>query len=322
MAGKSNNLVFQTYTDPHAYYHELVSPTKGHPVMVYNHATGLDTSLRHWHRSIELCCFINTPVRLWSNGTEYELEEDALIIVNSGDVHQIIPASNPEPHGVSLIFPYDFLLENNVDAQKITFTYKAGQRHDNQLRQSLHRISELLESDIPYMQTLVNAEIYKVLYLLLSNYQGKESHDYGIPVYHMDRCKQMLSYIDNNYADKITLESLSEHFNLSVAYIARYFQKYLGVTFKSHLTGVRLQNAVQMLRAGDKSMIAVAMNCGFPDYRSFSNTFKKWFHTTPLRYLNELESGERDGEGELFRPELVFAQHIRSGYTTVQADDS
>lgn len=296
--------------EKHGYYHEIISPSKNFPIMVYNHATGVEFCAKHWHRSIEVCCFINTPVELWENGISHSLAPDSLIIVNSGDVHELTPHKNNDPHGVSLIFPYDFLLSYGADVRQLRFSSQTEMPHDNLLRNSLHHISELLETAEEYAHLKITAEIYNVLYLLMAHYQCQtDEATYG-STYHMDRFREILFYIDANYAQNITLQTLSDHMNLSVGYLSRCFQRYLGSTFKSHLTIVRLKHARLQLQMGDKNMLQIALDSGFPDYRSFVSSFRKWYGITPYQYARQYRQKDQGIGKVLTRPEMVFAKHI------------
>ncbi len=91
------------------YNHEIVLPTKKHPIMLYFHADGLGYVAHHWHRSLEICDYINTPCRLWYGGRVMDLMPDTPIIINSGDIHSLTPQNHGDPRGVSLIFPYEFM---------------------------------------------------------------------------------------------------------------------------------------------------------------------------------------------------------------------
>ena len=81
------------------YNHEIVLPTKKYPIMLYFHADGLGYVAHHWHRSLEICDYINTPCRLWYGGRVMDLMPDTPIIINSGDIHSLTPQNRSDPRG-------------------------------------------------------------------------------------------------------------------------------------------------------------------------------------------------------------------------------
>lgn len=294
------------------YYYENVSHSQKYPIMVYYHAkSGVEYCAKHWHRSLEICCFMSTPIKVWINGITKEYLADDLIIINYGDVHEMIPYVHENPRGVSLIFTYEFLVDNSIKPEDVRFVETAGKYWDNELRQSLHKIVDLSfqESTDAYYHLLVNGEIFRLLHILISHYCVKDAA-FQKSLSHLDRCKHILAYIDNNFSSNITLNSLANELGLSTGYLARYFNKYLGTTFKKHLTSVRAVKALDEIIRDDKNMLSIALENGFPDYRSFIKAFRKWYKLTPYQYRIAYYEKAKKGIIDHTRPELAFAKHI------------
>lgn len=302
----------QHWSENPKYYYEVVSRSKQFPIMVYFHArSGINYCAKHWHRSIELCCYMHSHVTVWNNGRTIEYPPDSLILFNYGDVHELIPRNLDNPLGVSLIFPYEFLIDYSIKPEDVRFTDSAGEYWDSELKNRMHTIVDLAstESTDPYYHLRVNSEIFQLLHILITHYRAKDTASQE-SLRHLDRCKQILAYIDNNFSSAVTLESLADELNLSVGYLARYFNKYLGTTFKQHLTSVRLQHALIEVLRDDKTMLDIAIECGFPDYRSFVAAFRRWYRNTPYQY-RMLQQERRSKQAiDHSRPELVFNQHI------------
>ena len=94
----------------------------------------------------------------------------------------------------------------------------------------------------------------------------------------------VLSYLDNHYAEKITLEDLSARFVYSREYIAKSFFKHYGVTITGYLKNVRIGHAKELLRFSDLSMEEIALRCGFTNGSYFSRAFKKSERMSPTEY--------------------------------------
>jgi AraC-like DNA-binding protein len=294
------------------YYFENVSHSQKYPIMVYYHAKGgVEYCAKHWHRSLEICCFMSTPIKVWINGITKEYSADDLIIINYGDVHEMIPYVHENPRGVSLIFTYEFLVDNSIKPEDVRFVETAGEYWDNELRQSLHKIVDLSfhETTDAYYHLLVNGEIFRLLHILITHYCVKDA-TFQKSLSHLDRCKQILAIIDNNFSRNITLKSLADELGLSVGYLARYFNKFLGTSFKKHLTSVRAVKALDEVIRDDKTMLSIALDNGFPDYRSFIKAFRKWYKVTPYQYRIAYYEKAKKGIIDHSRPELVFAKHI------------
>ena len=92
-------------------------------------------------------------------------------------------------------------------------------------------------------------------------------------------------FIDGHYGEKITIETVCRHFNVSQPYLSRVFKKYDSITFNDYLNRVRIQNACLLLsQRQDLLLSTVASLCGFTDQFYFSRVFKNETGLTPSEY--------------------------------------
>jgi two-component system response regulator YesN len=73
--------------------------------------------------------------------------------------------------------------------------------------------------------------------------------------------------------------------------LARKLKEETGQTFGSLLAQYRLQKAIEMLQAGTWKVYEIAEETGFGDYKNFSQVFKKYLHTTPKAFMQEITGG-------------------------------
>ena len=99
-----------------------------------------------------------------------------------------------------------------------------------------------------------------------------------------DMVRQIKFFITQNYASPVSLESISERFNISSAYISRLFHREYGVGFSEYLTAVRLEAAVTLLCDTSLQVAEVAQRCGFSDSGYFIKVFRRHFDATPGEY--------------------------------------
>ncbi len=92
-----------------------------------------------------------------------------------------------------------------------------------------------------------------------------------------------LSYINEHFREKISLEHLAKEMKCSVAYLSRVFKSHVGVTVYRHITDVRIGNAAAMLKNGS-SVTEACFDSGFNDCSNFIRTFKQVFGVTPKDY--------------------------------------
>ena len=98
---------------------------------------------------------------------------------------------------------------------------------------------------------------------------------------------KMITYIDDNYQQKIELEDIAKIGGYNVNYTSQFFKRQLGVSFLEYLLRMRLREATVRLANSDDAVAHIASSCGFADIKAFNVAFKKHFHTTPTEYRKQ-----------------------------------
>lgn len=97
-------------------------------------------------------------------------------------------------------------------------------------------------------------------------------------------CMDVKSYLDEHYAEKLTLEDLAGRFYMDKYYLAKCFKEEYGVTINQYLLQVRITKAKQMLRFTDEKIEVIGQECGIGEAAYFSRMFKKIEGISPSEY--------------------------------------
>jgi len=95
--------------------------------------------------------------------------------------------------------------------------------------------------------------------------------------------EEIVAYLDENYKDNISLDELSQMFDLNSFYIIRLFKSQMNLTPRSYLLNVKINRAKEFLKKG-YSIVDTALECGFFDQSHFHKNFLKIVATTPNEY--------------------------------------
>ena len=101
------------------------------------------------------------------------------------------------------------------------------------------------------------------------------------------RMNDVVNYINQHYAEPLSIEDLAKVASLSVSQFERRFRSVFQQTPSRFLIRYRLTRASQMLVHTDASLSEIAQCVGFYDHSHFSREFQKVFGSPPGRYRSE-----------------------------------
>jgi len=90
-----------------------------------------------------------------------------------------------------------------------------------------------------------------------------------------------VTYIEENYAQNLTLDSVSDALGISKSSINRICKKMKQKSFLEYLTEVRMEKAKILLNNPTNNMKTVALLCGYNSYDSFYHAFVKYYGFPP-----------------------------------------
>ena len=96
--------------------------------------------------------------------------------------------------------------------------------------------------------------------------------------------KEMISYIQENFTDEISLKEFGAQFHLSEKYVSRYFKEHFHITLSQYVNHLRLEHARQLLQETQLPVTEVALQSGYPNVSYFIRSFKKMYGVSPLKY--------------------------------------
>ena len=242
----------------------------------------------HWHPAPELIYSRNRELVVNIEGKKICLKPGGFVLVSSYALHSIHPKLGAERQDVmSIVFQSGYLermlpqlrsYKISQDAPKATDEAKAQIiRFCEQLRQQIEKQSDFFET---------NQILFSILQLIYTDFLDGMQKDDPKLLNSRTQMMKILDYVEKNYQQPLTTQSVASHFGYTREYFCRMFRRYGNYTFKQYLTDLRLNAVVEELRLSDKNIAKIAMAHGFPDEKGFYNAFKKKYGVTPMQYRN------------------------------------
>ena len=139
----------------------------------------------------------------------------------------------------------------------------------NELLYSIHRMT----SAVRYRDA-IKEQFFK-LFSQVMEYSDKQSKR---PI------RMAVQYIEKNYKNKISLNTVADEVELSPVYLSHIFKKETGENFIDYLNGYRIKAAKELLKETNMSVKEISWEVGFQDATYFSKLFKKIVGIKPAEY--------------------------------------
>lgn len=97
-------------------------------------------------------------------------------------------------------------------------------------------------------------------------------------------CGLIKRYLDSNYAENITLESLAALAHMNKYYLVHAFTKYTGLSPINYLNQKRIKAGGELLTGTNHSISQIASLAGFSSQSYFAQVFKKETGLSPVQY--------------------------------------
>lgn len=165
------------------------------------------------------------------------------------------------------------------------------------------------EEDCPVIPTGENYEVFNTLFrtiyeLLVSNEIGVEETCHYLMmsvlalVIKLDRAKlpdeknisqstlimQIRNYLDENYMNDLSLQSISNTFHISTYYLAHVFKEETGYSPMNYIIRRRIGEAQSLLITTKKTITEISTLVGFSNPNNFNIRFQKQVGLTPRQY--------------------------------------
>lgn len=94
-------------------------------------------------------------------------------------------------------------------------------------------------------------------------------------------------FIEEHFAERISVEHLAERIATSSRNFVRRFKKATNNTPIEYIQRVRIESAKKQLESSTLTVLQVMINSGYNDDKTFRNLFKRYAGITPLEYRNK-----------------------------------
>lgn len=251
--------------------------------------------LWHWHPEIELTCILSGAIEYHINNQSYILTKGEGMFGNSNTLHSGYMKDGQECAYLSITFHPRFLYgyENSILQTKYidyitsndSWSSLKFEKHVSWHQDILHQMQDIYHmshnkpADYEIQVHMILMQIFIKLYHYFSNLPEKLSH----PQKHLQRLRDIISFIQENYDQDISLDDVAAHVNICKSECCRFFKKHMDMTIFEYLLFLRVQNSLTFLKDGE-SITKTAGLVGFSSPAYYGQIFKRYMKCTPKEY--------------------------------------
>ena len=223
------------------------------------------------------------------DGQIHCVEEGDLVVLNPGVKHQAL-ACDPDNPATEFFVGFTDVQFGDWEPNRIPTPTGSPVIHTKgDLRQKLFKLCASMEvENSVYWQGkyfMLKAYLVQMLILIVRDQVDPVPAKAGFAFESVNRkyiVEQILSYFEDHYADKISLDQIAENMYLSPYYISKIFKAETGDAPIRHLINIRLERAKELLESGwGGSIQEAAQQVGYDDAYHFSKLFKKRYGVPP-----------------------------------------
>lgn len=261
----------------------------------------------HWHDQLELIYIDKGEFQVEIDMDKYMINEECICFINSEELHFI--KSNHPCRESAIVFDLKMLSFELFDSIQGTiiqpllngelkmphFIFK-NEKYGEEILKEYHeilkaykidgQISQKPEGNITknlYSQIKIKTSLLKILGMLYDNNLFIK-YNHNNKDYRVEYIKIVITYIQNNYSEKIHIKDLAKQINMNEQYFCRFFKKMLGKTPMEYVNEYRIKKAKELLRESDRQVMEICLECGFHNMGNFIKVFKRYEGTSPNKY--------------------------------------
>lgn len=246
----------------------------------------------HTHDFPEIGIILEGKGTYHLDGKYVPVQEGDVLIFNPGIGHESVIYS-PEDHRLEFFCGFTDVQFNGMRENHIELKDGGNILHTKgKTKRTISRICEEMEKENlarrPGRYFMLKAYLIQLLLNIVREQAepwepvaGREFESTGKKYV----AEQIADYLEEHYAEKISLDQIAENMYLSPFYISKIFKSEIGESPIHYLIRVRMEKAKELLEGNSELTISeIADRVGYEDAFHFSKLFKKAYGISPSKF--------------------------------------
>ena len=237
----------------------------------------------HVHDNYEIYLFLEGDCKYVVEENIYNLTPCDMIIIKKNQLHRVYHNTSARYRRIVLNIPSDFFDVNNCREYESKFLTTHGEMgnkidaktvKESGLYDAIMRAKKYTGNFSDCSSPIAIACVIEILYLIHKTKVGAK------PASSNDPMKEIIEYLNDNFMENITLETLERRFFISKYHLCHIFPESTGLTVHQYMTKKRLAYAKELIKSGKTASYAADAS-GFNNYSSFYRAYVNEYGISP-----------------------------------------
>ena len=250
----------------------------------------------HWHPEIELTLILEGEILYQVNDNSCLLKAGEGLFCNTNVLHAGRHGNSADCSYLSVTFHprllYGYnnsLMQNRYmegilrDPELASIHFKPEVDWQKKVLEQIRKIQRLSADKAEASELKIQIVLMEIWLLIYEHVEpGAEEqsgHDRDT-----ERIRCIMSYIQEHYAEKITLEELAEQIHLCRSESCRLFKRYMNASIFDYLLDYRVERSLPLLRDDRLDVTQIAGMTGFSNPAYIAKIFRRKMGCTPFQY--------------------------------------
>ncbi len=249
----------------------------------------------HWHDEMEAVYVQAGETTVSAGRRKYLLRQGQGFFVNANVLHSAQGIKGTHCRYHSLVFHprligsidsiyWQSYMRPLIGSGMKSLAFDGTQPWHQEALQMIERAWQSGASDAPGYEFEVRAALSELIFLLTRHLPGNVTAVSEKMLRDSERIKQMLRFIQQNYAEDITMADIAASAMIGQSECLRCFRNTIQIPPIQYVKRFRVQRAAELLSSTDRKIADIAAECGFQDASYFNRAFREIRGMTPGEY--------------------------------------
>lgn len=254
----------------------------------------------HWHEESEILMVITGHGELRIDDRTFFIKENDIIFIDAECLHSI----TCQPGEVFLYYAIMFkqhllysMMNDRIQQKYFEPVLKRELVFPNltdpcsswgqEIQDRIIHIYQVYQLREEGFELIIKSDLLIIWRLLYLHAEENTEKKQKIRDARMESAKEILKYIEKNYAEKISVSSMAGIFHMSESYLCHFFKSITNMTIIEYVNRVRINKSADLLRNSAMGIGEIAVAVGFNNISYFNKTFLSYMFVTPSEYRRQ-----------------------------------